>query len=376
MPSKILIVSAAFYPENSPRSFRATELAREFARQGHEVSVMTTDRGATLEEFCVKHNIKLKCVPALQFKEIPVLAGFKGYLLRLIRRLLLMFFEYPEVELFWKIRKGLQYERAYDLLISVAVPYPVHWAVASVQQKQHRITRCWVADCGDPYMGNESDSFKRLFYFGWIEKWMFSRVDCITIPIESARVAYYKEFRPKISVIPQGVNFAELRADCRPYYKNSIPTFAYAGTFIPGYRDPRKLLEYLISLPNDFLFYIYTSMPSWLQEVEEKSRGRIISKSYLPRNDLIGQLSQMDFLVNIENSTSTQVPSKLIDYFLVERPVLSLSGNMISEDTIKQFLNGNYSEQLQFDNYEKFKIQNVSRQFLSLVDNHEDLENK
>jgi len=32
---KILIVSASFYPENSPHSFRTTELTKEFARQQH-----------------------------------------------------------------------------------------------------------------------------------------------------------------------------------------------------------------------------------------------------------------------------------------------------------------------------------------------------
>jgi len=38
---KILIVSGEFYPLNTPRSFRTTELAKEFARQGHEVTVLT-----------------------------------------------------------------------------------------------------------------------------------------------------------------------------------------------------------------------------------------------------------------------------------------------------------------------------------------------
>jgi len=34
--TKILIVSNAFYPEISPRSFRTTELAKELSRQGHK----------------------------------------------------------------------------------------------------------------------------------------------------------------------------------------------------------------------------------------------------------------------------------------------------------------------------------------------------
>ena len=41
---RILIVSAAFYPDNTPRAFRSTELAKEFARMGHYVEVLTKKR--------------------------------------------------------------------------------------------------------------------------------------------------------------------------------------------------------------------------------------------------------------------------------------------------------------------------------------------
>ena len=37
---RILIVGRTFFPEQSPRSFRTTELAKEFARQGHQVEVL------------------------------------------------------------------------------------------------------------------------------------------------------------------------------------------------------------------------------------------------------------------------------------------------------------------------------------------------
>ena len=40
-PKTILVVSSAFYPENSPRSFRTTELVKELARQGHQVTLYT-----------------------------------------------------------------------------------------------------------------------------------------------------------------------------------------------------------------------------------------------------------------------------------------------------------------------------------------------
>jgi len=367
MSQKILIVTAAFYPENSPRSFRATELAKEFSNQGHGVTLITVPRNHEQEVFCKERNIVLKHIHRLVFRDIVVSSGILGLIMRGLKRLLLMLFEYPEIEFTYRFKQVLQKESGYDLLISIAAPYPVHWGVAWARTTQHQIATTWVADCGDPYMGNESDSFKRLFYFGWIEKWMFRKVDKIAIPIETARSAYYKEFHTKISVIPQGVNFDEFKLFCNPYQENQVVSFAYAGTFIAGKRDPRKLLDYLISLPSDFRFYIYTGMHSWLSEYERLSKGRIIFKPYVSRKELIGILSQMDFLVNIENSTTTQAPSKLIDYYISGRPVLAVTSDDPRTEVVDSFFEKEYSKRYRFENFDKYRIQSVCDQFLTLI---------
>ena len=39
---RILIISNSFYPVVSPRSYRATELAKEFAGRGHAVKIITS----------------------------------------------------------------------------------------------------------------------------------------------------------------------------------------------------------------------------------------------------------------------------------------------------------------------------------------------
>ena len=44
MPKRILIVTRFFHPDITPRAFRAYELAKEFSRQGHDVTVLTTKR--------------------------------------------------------------------------------------------------------------------------------------------------------------------------------------------------------------------------------------------------------------------------------------------------------------------------------------------
>ncbi|MDZ7693145.1 MAG: hypothetical protein U5K69_18830 [Balneolaceae bacterium] len=81
----------------------------------------------------------------------------------------------------------------------------------------------------------------------------------------------------------------------------------------------------------------------------------------------------MDFLVNFENSTSIQMPSKLIDYYLTGRPVLSVPSQNIDKETVNNFLNGNYSNKVEFNNMDRFRIDNVCNRFLGLArgDKHE-----
>ena len=168
---KILIVCKGFYPENTPRSFRATELALEFARQSHQVTVITHERDFDYTDFVYKNKIHLRSFGKLRFKHISYYPpNTIGKLRRKFRRLLFMFFNYPDIEIMWRLGKCLKDVDGYDLLISVAVPYPIHWGVAWARTKNQRIAKTWVADCGDPYFGNTLESFRIPIYFAYIEK--------------------------------------------------------------------------------------------------------------------------------------------------------------------------------------------------------------
>ena len=74
------------------------------------------------------------------------------------------------------------------------------------------------------------------------------------------------------------------------------------------------------------------------------------------------------FLINIAYNPINQAPSKLIDYYLTKRPILSVLSNHIDESLMGQFLNGDYSNQFMLENPEQFRIENVAKKFLDLLD--------
>ena len=363
---RILLVSNGFYPEISPRSFRTTELAKEFVRKGHDVTVISKHRDNDYTALLNEYPLTFKMWSKPHFPAVPSFSGRIGNLItRIASRIMQLTFEYPGIEEMFKVKKVLKNEKDYDLLISFAVPYPVHWGTAWARTKKNPIASTWIADCGDPYMGGIMDTFRKPFYFGFIEKWFMRKTNFITVPISNAKNAYYKEFQDKIRIIPQGFDFGSIPI---PHIevKNAIPKFAYAGSLAPKVRDPRPLLDYLNSVPNEFRFIVYTNQKELLSGYMERMTDKLELRDYIPRTQLLKELSQMDFLVNFDNNNDIQSPSKLIDYLLAGRPVLNIKKDF-NKLIINQFLAGDYSGKYFIENLDKYRIENVASQFLNLV---------
>lgn len=365
---KILIVASSFYPNNSPRSFRTTELSKELARQGHEVEVIIPFRGFDYTGYANDNRLIIRDLGKLRFNDIELKGNRIAVLVkRIVRRVLSLLFEYPFIELMFKVSNRLRKKDGFDILISVAVPFPIHWGVAKARTRKHRIADVWIADCGDPYMGDTTDSFRKMFYFKYIEKWFCRKTDFITVPFDGAVAAYYPEFREKIKIIPQGIRLEGLHI---PVYEkmNDFPVFSYAGGFIPGKRDPKALMHFLATCNKKFKFVVYTSQTEMLLPYKQVLQDRLDIRKSIPREELLTVLAGMDFLVNLDNNTSTQLPSKLIDYAITGRPVL----NVTSDSDFKQlidFLDGNYAGRMKLEPPEKYDIRVVAEAFARLHDN-------
>lgn len=356
---KILIISGDFFPYNSPRSFRTTELVKQFVRLGHDVTLYIPKDNKNRDAFLKDFPIKLK------FYDISQGIKGTGLMARVISRLLNQFFEYPDVCMVSSIKNKLLKESGYDLLISIAMPHPIHWAVGKLYNNGHKIADTWVADCGDPYMLCGTNRIPRPFYFKKIEKLWCRNCSYISVPTKEAKSGYYPEFINKIRVIPQGFDFSEIKL--KEYKKNLVPTFVFSGNIIPHVRDPRPLMDYLCKLNRNFKFIFYTTKHHLLTPYKESLGDKLEINSYIPRLDLLYELSGVDFLVNIENSTTVQTPSKLIDYSLTGRPILSVNPLDLDTKVIDEFLDGNYSHQFKINNLEQYNIINVANHFLNLT---------
>lgn len=364
---KILIVSTSFFPENSPRSFRATELALELARQKHEVFILTINRGIDYNNYAKNHTLQF--LPFLNVKNYDAnrFSSKRNLLTRIIDRILYQTILYPEINIAFAIRKILKPNSlSFDAVISIAKPYSTHFGIAFLSKKLREKLGVWVADCGDPFTGNNLQKRKFPFYMNSAEKWMLKKTNYISIPVSSAKNAYPSSVHSKLRVIPQGFNFADTQI-AKEINSKEYPVFAYAGAFYKDLRDPGELLNYLSSLNCDFKFIIYTSTTQLIEPYQKVLQDKLEIKNSIPREKLIFELSKMDFLINLENKTNVMVPSKFIDYSLTKRPILNIKPDQFNKNEVDDFLNGNYSNALIVKDLERYNIKNVAIGFLNLI---------
>ena len=363
----ISIVTGSFFPQISPRSFRATELAKELVRQGHKVDVYIPQTPYDYRIFEEENDLKVK------FVKINLNAGFelKGnafsiFIKRIANRIMKTYLSYPSIQFLWILPQCFSKTKGYDLLISIATPHPIHWGIDKSLRKNPKLSKIWIADCGDPFMLCQTDTFKNPFYFKSYEKSFCRKANAITIPVASAKIGYYSEFWDKLYVVPQGFDFTNIRKVER-FTPHEVITFAYAGNLIPGLRDPRPVLDFLIEQDVDFRFYIYTKQMHLLKNYTELLGEKLILNDYIDRLDLIYKMSSYDFVLNLENGTTVQMPSKLIDYALCGRPVLSIFSQNIDRVKFLQFLNRDYSQHDVIEDMEDYNIKNVAKKFIFLA---------
>jgi hypothetical protein len=364
---KILLVTGTFYPATNPRSFRSSELAKELARD-HDVTVMMPNTTDIQYQYAQRHGFRIDDLGTLVFKPVmPSANKIIDIFKRIARRLSSLIINYPDIELTWRVARRLRESHEYDLVISIAMPYSIHWGIAWAIPRLNWQRCTWIADCGDPFYLLQNDSFRKLFYFKYIEKWSFRKYDYISIPIEQARKYYFEEFHPKIRIIPQAFKFEDVPKQVNFSPSRPHPHFAYGGSVNMKVRNPRELIEYLLAKDLQFKFVVYTSNGHIIQDLVDRSGGRVEIRPILPRLEFLAALQEFDFVVNVGYRNDGQQPSKLIDYALSGKPILSYRSGAFDSDVIDQFMRGDYTNAHVVKNIDQYRIENVVRQFMDLA---------
>lgn len=381
---KILVTTHSFYPSNTPRAFRITALAEKWAQKGHNVTVITENIGydyntceRTKHLNIITTNASLNSLPK---RETEVENAFKPTVnstckLRkaiksVVRKSILYLLPDGHLSIYgFKLLKEITKLdlKEFDVIVSNSNPFVVHLATA-IGMNYKKYCNVSIAETGDPYFYSQ---YNLAFYQKQIESWALNKFTHITVPIEEA-ISDYSNFnlQDKVKIVPHGFDFTRVKLKSKNDSK--LIKFAFAGRLYKEIRNPTKFLDFLLQIPSDFEFTIFTDLKNTETIEILKPYVKTLEKSIniqpmIPRDDCIYELSAMDFLVNFSNETSNQNPSKLIDYALTGRPVINIANTLpeSDKDKFKLFLNKDYSMHSSTD-IDKYNIENVSNQFEKL----------
>lgn len=380
---KILIITYYFFPEITPRAFRAFELAKEFSRLGHDVSIIIPSCNFNYKDLELEYNVKVIQVNHGFFiaknkhNKLKLLANSsrKNYIALFIRKAIKKVFygiymSGYSFEYFFQVYKFLSSDKnKYNLALSIGLPMSPHFGLALARKFNEISADTCIADYGDPFSFNQNGTAN--FFHRAIERFIINQFEYITLPIENAKVAFEKfKVSEKIKIIPQGLDFSKTKIS--EYKNEKIHRFAYAGIFYKDTREPSILLNYLCEITDDFFFVLYTDIDDlgnmeFINPYINKLGSKLVIKDFVPREECIYELSKFDFLINQDWLNKIQSPSKLIDYTLTKRPVFSFNQNEFDEKRFDKFLSGDYPvDSFPSIDLSHYDIRIVASKFLSL----------
>ncbi len=370
---KIHILTGHFHPQIHPRAFRAHELACELVRQGHEVTVtnLTTFPEFDYEAYTRQTGVRVQNMglyyETLGNRRIGNSEAALSRAGRLYRFLLTYLLDGATLFKARTIARRLEIESGTQLVVALSTPFMCQYGL-SLYMRRRACSFVAVADSGDPFYLSRQN--RRAPWFRGIERRVYRTFQFLCIPTEAALPAYEGLLpKEKIRIIPQGFRMDNLP---QGHVSHDGPVrFAYAGVFYWDIRNPEFLFRYLDGVSEPFEFHIYMrfqdALTDRLLERYPRLAHRVVMHYAVPHDELLRQLCTMHFLVNIENTHSTQLPSKLIDYGMTRRPIFSCNAGNFQPEQLQHFLHGQYEGALPVD-VERYDIRRIARQFVALAE--------
>lgn len=385
---RILVTSYFFHPEGTPRATRTFELVREFARRGHEVEAYVPDYPAEYSDLEARWGFRVRKVPSGFFLNAGDKAPDSPAARALsrpstLKRRLYRAYHWAtggrQVEYARTLYRALKEDFGrdagrFDLVLSIGLPFAVHLGTAAwlrgAGDRSGTGRPTAAADYGDPYYYDPME--RKLFLHRPLEARVLKAFDYVTIPHNRIRDCFtpYRGVEPKLRIIPQGFDLEGVER--LPYRPHAAPEFAYAGVFYPGHGDPSELLTALAASDREFRFVVYTDIRPGSESMaclaphRDRLGDRLELRARIPRAELIRELSAMDFLVSID--WPGVLHTKLIDYRLAGRPILSYEPGRFEAGVLEEFLSGDYRRDFSGAiDLSAYDIRTVAGRFLDLA---------
>ena len=351
---RILIVTHQFLPFVSPRTTRWSYLIDELVGKGNKVTVLSGTNPENIEEnYDViyfgnkKFSSNIRRVRQESNDSANNLFKKNIYsILKKIYRFLFKTFSWPDYAMFWAVtifRNRKRINDNYDIIISVSLPFTSHLCAYILKKRIHAD---WYMDIGDPFTLkiNSPENNKIIYSFlnKIYERKFYKIASKIIFTHKEVAELHENKFNIDKSKIIIGypiasVNEQNLNIASNYNYKDTPIKIGYFGAFTKSVREPNN---YINNIVNPFFedvehrWYMNQESKKYFASIKKTSLHKFID--IVQRKEALKiMVNEIHILLSIGNLNKYQMPSKVIEYLSLGKPVLHYAE--IEDDPIYNF---------------------------------------
>lgn len=371
---RILIITSYYHPVQTPNVYRWSSIAEYWAREGHEVHLLCSQRKGFLKEDLIRgvkvhragHNTLMDLVYHFRNKnnrrsEANQQASRPSKKKRWLEKIIdwtwrALYWPDGSIVWYWPAKRKLKRllkQYSFDAIISVGLPFTAHLIVWSAKKNTPQIK--WLVDIEDPFCYSKEFFVNNFFLYESlnkrVERKLLNSAHAISLTVEAARQRYLKlfpELEDKMFVTPPvfDLNLEAKRPKIKAASKRK--KIIYFGAFYDHIRTPLALLNLLQSIQidtpqflDDYEFHFYGRTDQEAQDYFEafpQLKPSIHLHGLISRQEVESRMLSADFLINISNKTTYHLPSKSADYLMSGKPIINICYDEM--DTFKAFFDG------------------------------------
>ena len=351
---KILLVSHQFLPHVSPRTTRWKTLVDKLIEMGNEVTILTgSPPDETVENYNILYfgNKKMSTTMNSIRKDAKNINNHSikkliYNLLKKVYRFIFKTFAWPDYAMFWIFtvyKNKTKISKDFDSVISVSLPFTSH-VCASILLKGLKTK--WVMDIGDPFslkiQSPENNKIIYSFLNRFIEKRYYNKADKVFFTHQEVLEFHQNKFHIENSKLKIGHPIFEILKEnillSNEYNYSRLPiNIGYFGIFTDKIREPSNYINNISSkLGEEFHHYWYINEESKKYFTPFANLNNHFFEQLIPREEAIKKMiNNFHILLSIGNTNKNQLPSKVIEYISLGKPVIHYAE--ISTDPMYRF---------------------------------------
>ena len=377
---KVLCLVDKYFPDSSANTICADNIANFFKAKGHQFDFLAIKNSADDLDYAVYNGsniIKIgtyyddvlkkygKKYNAKSWMELPwFFRKIRSFFQRLksITRISTGYSSLDVLDYNGLYKKITKINKHYDCLITFCMPFA--FQVVGKELMKRGIADRWYPIFLDAFVYNKCLAISKINYRKKVAKKVLKKANHIFmvdgIVGENKKQCFNPEYHKKVTEI----YIPMLKEVSLPKIEKTTKktNLVYAGLFYRDIRNPEKMLNILSRLSSECEIKLFGQGCEDIVDEKKKlfDKSTINLGGLISHEECLNEISKADFLINLGNSITNQMPSKVFEYISFGKPIINFY--FTEEDMcLKVFKSYPLAFNINVNNYTEEDVKNLNK---------------